>query len=210
MGTVSVQNMMDAMAKVQVELAKGANPLTGLPGNVMIEMEIQRREKQKILSSFLYLDLDNFKVYNDVYGFRNGDRVLKMTARILKNAVAREGADSDFIGHIGGDDFFIVTDPAHAEPVARTITQCFSAEIPGMYNETDRQCGYILGVSRDGREGRFPFISVSIGIIDCTFEHPFSLEELSERAADIKKYAKSQTGNIYLKDRRPALGATPK
>ena len=210
LGVVSVQNMMDTLAKVQVELAKGANPLTGLPGNVMIEKEIKRREKKQILSSLLYLDLDNFKVYNDVYGFPNGDRVLKMTAQILKDAVSRKGSKFDFIGHIGGDDFFIVTGPGHAGPIAETITRLFAKQIPAMYSETDQAKGYISGISRDGREGNFPFISISIGIIDCTFEHTFSLEELSERAANVKKYAKSKTGNVYLKDRRPALGSLPK
>lgn len=210
MGVVSVQRIMDTLAKVQVELAKGANPLTGLPGNVMVEMEIKRREKQRIVSSLLYLDLDNFKVYNDVYGFPHGDRVLKMTAQILKDSVSREGGKFDFIGHIGGDDFFIVTDPGHAESIAETITRLFAEQIPAMYSETDQGNGYITGVSRDGREGKFPFISISIGIIDCTFEHPFSLEEMSERAANVKKYAKSKPGNVYLKDRRPPLGAMPK
>jgi diguanylate cyclase (GGDEF)-like protein len=210
LGTVSVQDMMDVLAKVQVELAKGANPLTGLPGNVMIEMEINRRKKKKIRSSFLYLDLDNFKVYNDVYGFQKGDSVLKMTARVMKQAASKAGAASNFIGHIGGDDFILITDPRHAEAAAQTITELFAEQIPGMYNEADQRRGYIIGVSRDGREGRFPFISVSIGIIDCTFEHPISLEDLSERAANVKKYAKSRPGNVYVKDRRPALGSAPK
>jgi diguanylate cyclase (GGDEF)-like protein len=176
----------------------------------MIEMEINRRKKKKIRSSFLYLDLDNFKVYNDVYGFQKGDSVLKMTARVMKQAASKAGAASNFIGHIGGDDFILITDPRHAEAAAQTITELFAEQIPGMYNEADQRRGYIIGVSRDGREGRFPFISVSIGIIDCTFEHPISLEDLSERAANVKKYAKSRPGNVYVKDRRPALGSAPK
>jgi diguanylate cyclase (GGDEF)-like protein len=210
LGTVSVQNMMDALAKLQLELAKGANPLTGLPGNVMIEMEITKRKTKKIHSSFLYLDLDNFKVYNDVYGFRQGDGTLKMTAQVIKQAVTEEGGPSDFIGHIGGDDFVIITTPRNATAVASRITDLFSAEIPAMYNDFDRERGYIKGVSRDGREGRFPFISVSVAIIDCTFEYPLSMEELSHRAANVKKYAKSKPGNVHVRDRRPPLGSLPK
>jgi diguanylate cyclase (GGDEF)-like protein len=205
-GTVSVQKMLDTLAKIQVELAKGSNPLTGLPGNVVIEQEIGRRTTNKIPSSFLYVDLDNFKVYNDVYGFKNGDKVIKLTAQILRKAVNAKGNKDDFIGHIGGDDFIVITSLNTAEPVAKKVTQMFSDKIPEMYHAEDKQKGYIVGVSRDGTKGKFSFVSVSIGIIDFTSETPFTMEELGQRSAEVKKYAKTKEGNVYVRDRRTPLG----
>jgi diguanylate cyclase (GGDEF)-like protein len=206
-GTISVQKMLDTLAKVQVEMAKGANPLTGLPGNVAIEQEISRRAAGGIASSLIYIDLDNFKAYNDAYGFENGDKMISFTSTALSEAVGKEGMPGDFIGHVGGDDFVVVSGQDRAEPISRAIVAIFEKSIAGLYSETDRKRGYIRGRGRDGAERQYPLVSVSIGIVDCEFECSFTMNELSLRVAEIKKYAKMKPGNTYVRDRRAALGS---
>jgi len=209
LGTVSVQKMLDTLAKVQLEMAKGANPLTGLPGNVIIEQEINRRAASVIPSSLIYVDLDNFKVYNDVYGFENGDRAILFTSKVLNEVVKKEGAPDDFIGHVGGDDFVVITKPDCAERICKAVITIFEEEAPKFYSEMDCRRGYILGKGRDGIERDFPLISVSLGIVECEFMSSFTMEELGLRIAEVKKYAKTVTGNSYVKDRRAPIGSSP-
>ncbi|GAB6037082.1 bifunctional diguanylate cyclase/phosphodiesterase [Fundidesulfovibrio butyratiphilus] len=204
-GLASVQRILDALAQVQMEMAKGANPLTGLPGNVAIERELEVRVKSGQGASFVYADLDNFKVYNDLYGFKAGDSIILLVARILVKAVRRHGNPGDFVGHVGGDDFLFCTTPEKAERVCRAVVRCFGRLVRGCYCETDRAAGYITGQDRSGREGRFPLVSVSLAIVDC--QGVCSLESVSQRSAEMKKYAKSLPGNVYVRDRRAPLGA---
>lgn len=208
-GTVSVQTMLDCMARVQVEMAKGSNPLTGLAGNVAIEAEINRRSREGLPSSLIYIDIDNFKVYNDAYGFKSGDKAILLTAEVVREAVTRQGDPGDFIGHVGGDDFIIICGQTQAEAVCRQICERFEAQAPELYGPEDRTRGFIVGRGRDGREGAFALMSLSIGYLDCAFAFPFTMEELSQRVAEIKKYAKSRPGNSYVKDRRTPLGSLP-
>jgi EAL domain-containing protein (putative c-di-GMP-specific phosphodiesterase class I)/GGDEF domain-containing protein len=203
-GVVSVQRMIDAMAKVHLEMAKGTNPLTGLPGNVVIERMIERDIALGKPFTLIYADLDNFKVYNDTYGFKNGDMILMLLARIMGWALKRHGNGNDFLGHIGGDDFVIVTTQERAERVSLAVVRCFGRLIRGFYNREDLQRGWILAQGRDGREGQFPLVSVSLGIMNCV--GPCTLNQISERSAEIKKYAKSFEGNTFVRDRRAALG----
>ncbi len=207
-GTVSVRKMLDHLAEIQVKIAMGANPLTGLPGNVAIEQEINRRSANAIPSSLVYVDLDNFKVYNDAYGFDNGDRMILLTARTIR-ATAEEIKEESFVGHVGGDDFVVITEPEIAETLAEEIANRFEAEVPALYQEADRERGCIRGKGRDGVERKFPLVSVSIGIVDCEFRTAFTMEELSHRVAEIKKYAKSIPGNAFVRDRRKPIGAAP-
>lgn len=205
-GMVSVQRILDALACVQVEMAKGANPLTGLPGNVAIEREIARRAATARPTSFIYIDLDNFKVFNDVYGFQDGDKAILLTARILGEALAANGGEEDFLGHVGGDDFVILCAAASVGPVCRAAIEAFAAASPALYSPEDRERGYIEGQGRDGRVGRFELLTISMGVIDCAFATPVTMDELGLRAAAIKKYAKSKTGNSFVRDRRAPLG----
>jgi diguanylate cyclase (GGDEF)-like protein len=208
-GTVSVQKMLDTLAKVQVEMAKGANPLTGLPGNVAIEQEINRRARVKTPSSLVYIDLDNFKVYNDVYGFENGDKVILFTSQVLVDVLKDEGSQTDFLGHVGGDDFVIISEQGSAERICKAIIDKFEKQASKLYNQEDRKRGFILGKGRDGVEREFSLISVSIGIVDCEFKCSFTMDEMSHRVAEVKKYSKSIPGNSYVKDRRSPLGCGP-
>lgn len=206
-GTVSVQKMLDTLAKVQVELAKGSNPLTGLPGNVAIEREFARRGRERLASCLMYVDLDNFKVYNDVYGFSQGDRVILLTAQALREAVAGHGGPGDFIGHVGGDDFVVIAAREQADAITAAAVELFAAEVPALYTPEDRERGFIRGKDREGRRREFPLITLSIGVLECLFETSVSFEDLSHRVASVKKLAKAQAGNSVVRDRRSPLGA---
>ncbi len=205
-GVVSVQRMLDSLAQTQVELAKGANPLSGLPGNVTIEREIENRAKQRTPTALLYVDLDNFKVYNDVFGFERGDRIILLTATVLANAAQQYGNPSDFVGHVGGDDFVVLATPETADPICQQALKAFAEQTPGLYRQEDVERGYILGKGRDGKTAQFPLTSLSIAIIDCDFEHPLNMEKLSSRVAEVKKEAKAVAGNSCV--RRPFLQDT--
>jgi diguanylate cyclase (GGDEF)-like protein len=204
LGVVTVQKMLTTLAQVQVEMAKGTNPLTGIPGNVALEKEIEARLKRGTPFCMLYADLDNFKVYNDVYGFKDGDLVILLLGRIMTWAITRHGHSGDFLAHIGGDDFVAMVNPEKAERICLAVTRCFKRLILNCYHEQDRERGWIMGKGRDGKEQQFPLVSVSIGIVDCMA--PCSLQSLGEKAAQIKGYAKSLPGNVYVRDRRGTSG----
>ena len=204
LGVVSVQKMLDALARVQVEMAKGANPLTGLPGGVTLERAIEQRCGQGHSASLIYVDLDHFKAFNDAYGFDQGDQMLSLLARILVWAGKRHGEAQSMVGHVGGDDFVVLTSPERAERLCRAVVRCFRRLVPRLYSREDRERGYILAKGRDGRAGRFPLVSVSLGIVDC--RGCADLAEIGRRAAEVKRYAKSKPGNVYVRDRRGPLG----
>jgi diguanylate cyclase (GGDEF)-like protein len=200
LGVVSVQKMLDTLARVQVEMAKGANPLTGLPGNLAIENEMERRCRAETPTSLIYIDLDHFNVFNDHYGFTDGDKVLLLLSHILGWAVKRHGTPEDFIGHVGGDDFVLITHPERSERLARSVVRCFKKLIKQCYCAEDRLRGFIRGKDRNGKEGEFPLVSVSLAIVDCYGSCDFG--QVERRAAEMKHYAKTLPGNKYVRDRR--------
>jgi diguanylate cyclase (GGDEF)-like protein len=203
LGVVTVQKMLTTLAQVQVEMAKGTNPLTGIPGNVALEKEVECTLRRGRPFTMLYADLDHFKVYNDVYGFKDGDLVILLLGRILTWAIARHGSSGDFLAHIGGDDFVAMVSPERADRICKAVVRCFKRLIPTHYHPQDRARGWILGKGRDGREQRFPLVSVSIGIVECSDDiRNCTLHILGEKAAQVKGYAKSIPGNVYVRDRR--------
>lgn len=202
-GIVSVQNMLDSLAAVQVEMAKGANPLSGLPGNVAIEQEIERRFERGDPFTVIYADLDNFKVYNDVYGFKNGDNILLLLANIMSWAARRHGSENCFTGHIGGDDFVMICESGRAERLCLAITRCFKRLIGSHYSPEDREIGFVKGRDRTGVSREFPLVSVSLAVVDC--RETCSLSDLARRSAEVKKCAKSVAGNSWFRDRRSCV-----
>ncbi len=204
LGIVTVQRLLSTLASVQVEMAKGTNPLTGLPGNVTLEQEVEASVAAGKRFSIAYADLDNFKVYNDTYGFKNGDRVIKLAADLLDHSVRRFGDATAKLFHIGGDDFVLVSRPEHVERICQASTRCFKRLIRGCYCQEDRARGEVMATGRDGVERTYPLVSLSIGIME--IGGPCNLLEIGERAAYVKKYAKSLPGNVYAWDRRQPLG----
>lgn len=201
LGVVTVHEMLQALAQVQVEMAKGVNPLSGLPGNVALEKEIELGLRRDSRICLLYADLDNFKVYNDVYGFQKGDQVILLLSRILTWAVGRHGSPGDFLAHVGGDDFVAIVDPARADRIGKAVVRCFRRLAPSCYKPEDRSRGWILGKGRDGQARQFPLVSVSIAIVEQRCQG-CSLQRLSEVAAQVKGYAKSLPGSVCVRDRR--------
>ena len=183
------------------------NPLTQLPGNINIEKEAKRRIKDRVKFSLSYLDIDNFKAYNDVYGYLWGDKIIKVVSEICMNVVKSFGEKYDFVGHIGGDDFVIITGAENVEMICGEITHTFDRAIPNYYNEKDREKGYIITRDRRSNLLRFPIMTLSIGIAtneNLKIEH---YAEIVEIAAKMKSYAKSieeRNGSIFLKNRRKA------
>ncbi len=200
MGVVSVQRMLDSLAQQQVEMAKGANPLSGLPGNLAIEQEIERRAREDVPSSIAYVDLDNFKVYNDVYGFEAGDKVILLTAEALRDGLDRHGLASDMVGHVGGDDFIVIASPGTVEPVCRCAMDRFAARAPGLFTTEDLERGGIVGAGRDGSVRLHPLVSLSIGVLDCAFGPGFSMGALGRATARVKKAAKAIVGASMVRE----------
>ncbi len=178
------------------------NPLTRLPGNISINKQIEKRLKKKEVFALSYADLDNFKPFNDVYGFSRGDEVIKIAGRLILNIVKNRQLCNSFVGHIGGDDFVYIMKPESVEETSQEIINAFDRIIPVFYDMSDRERGYIESVNRQGNVNVFNIVSLSIGITFTTngvFSH---YGELTERASEMKKYAKQFEGSCYKTDRR--------
>jgi len=186
-----------------------ANPLTRLPGNVSILNELIYRLGTKSLFAVCYIDLDKFKAYNDKYGFEHGDEVIRETARILIRTTKELGNPDDFIGHIGGDDFVVITTPDTVDNLCKKIIADFETASPSFYNETDRKKGYVIGHDRQGKEQKIPLISVSIGVVTNEFRKINHVAEIGELGAELKTLAKSMNGSSYVKDKRALHKKSP-
>ena len=182
-----------------------ANPLTHLPGNVSILNELGRRLESKFLFAIGYIDLDKFKAYNDKYGFEHGDEVIRETARILIRAVHQFGNPDDFIGHIGGDDFVVVTTPNIVDNICKKIITDFEKTVPTFYNETDRKNGYIFAFNRKRKEQKIPLLSVSIGVVTNETRKIDHVAQIGEIGAELKAYAKRLERSNYIKDKRQKI-----
>lgn len=203
-GTVSVMELLSRITDLRIILAANANPLTGLPGNLVIEEKI----KQALQYDFaaLYIDLDNFKAFNDKYGFEMGDKAIKLTASIIKEVTAAYNNQNIFLGHIGGDDFFILLfQQKQAPELAERIIREFDARIPSLYSPEDLAKGYITVPDRKGDKQCYPIMSVSIALVDNSNYHFTNYLEVSEVAAQLKKKAKMIEGSTWVNDQRNSM-----
>jgi diguanylate cyclase (GGDEF)-like protein len=182
--------------------ARELSPLTGMSGNSDILREISRRLAQHERFAVLYPDIDSFKSYNDHYGFLRGDDVIKTLATILLEVLEENYSTQHFAGHVGGDDFVILTDPSLAEVLASEITRRFDAATPALYDPADRQQGWIEWKERSGNTLRSPLVSVSIGIVIAEPGSYSSAAALAARAAEVKGVAKRMPGSKWVLDRR--------
>ena len=182
----------------------GASPTTRLPGSQAIEAEIDRRIQLGGDFAFCYLDLDNLKAFNDYYGYAKADAVIRQTGDIVREAVARQGTPDDFIGHIAGDDFVLITSVERADAVCGAVIDSFDRLVPLYYNQSDRERGYIEARDRFGEMRRFPIMSVSIACV-VGDERARSHAELSSLAAELKQQAKAVVGSSYVRDGQVVL-----
>lgn len=201
-GVVSIRNLLDKLANLQIEHAKNLNPLTSLPGNPIIEKVITERLASNKLFSVLYIDLNNFKPYNDCYGYKKGDEVLLFTADLLKKSVDEWGTSEDFLGHIGGDDFLLVTTPEKDKLISENIIKRFDSQISRFYLEKHWQRGYVTARDRQGTISRRPLLSIAIAIVSNENKKFENALHVSELASELKEHVKSQEKSAYLKDRR--------
>jgi diguanylate cyclase (GGDEF)-like protein len=178
------------------------SPLTGLPGNILIQDELQRRVEDERAFALLNCDLDNFKAYNDHYGFLRGDRVIHATARIIQESVERFAGAEGFVGHVGGDDFVAILLPEVAEETAKAICEQFGNEVGSFYDRDDMERGFVEVKDRRGEPQKFPLVSISVGIATTAtrrFVHPGEAVDVS---TEMKRFAKQQAHSSYAVDRR--------
>jgi diguanylate cyclase (GGDEF)-like protein len=181
---------------------RNLSPLTGLPGNIRIQEEIERGVREDRPFAVLYSDLDNFKAYNDQKGFVRGDRLIVATARIIQDAVVEYAGSDGFVGHVGGDDFVAVVPPDFAEEVAKAIVERFEAMKHEFYEQEDLDRGYVEVEDRRGVMQRLPLVGISVGIATTSarrFEH---YGEAVSVATEMKQFAKRDAGSSFAVDRR--------
>ena len=178
------------------------HPSTRLPGTVEIEAEIHRRLTAGMLFATCYADLDHFKEFNDRYSYYDGDRVIRILAKILHDVVKGVCGEDGFIGHIGGDDFIAVIPIEIVTTVCEEIVEIFDSLVPFQYSEQDRRAGYYFGKDRRGQLHRVPLMTVSIGVVTNERRHFTNAAQVSELATEMKSYAKTLAGSVFTIDRR--------
>ena len=178
------------------------SPLTGLPGNVQIHAELKKRLLRKEEFCVLYLDLDNFKAYNDVYGFLKGDQIIEFTADTIIKCIHDSGMENTFIGHIGGDDFVALIPGNTCEKLCQNILAFFDANVKKYFTDRDLEKGYIEVENRKGIIEQFPLTSLSIGVVVVDVDRFSNILEIGEIGAQVKHAAKSVMGSSYAVDRR--------
>lgn len=188
----------------RIEMSRSSNPLTGLPGNLAIEHEINKRLARDDHMACCYLDLDNFKALNDHYGFEKGDECIKLVAQVLIEVAETNGHNDDFVGHIGGDDFIYISRPDCVEDVLTQVTSRFDDLVREIYTPEDRERGYIEVKNRQEETQQFPITTLSIGVSTNERRNLTSALQVSEIATELKRAAKAKAPgrSHFIIDRR--------
>ncbi|MEE3393955.1 MAG: GGDEF domain-containing protein [Lachnospiraceae bacterium] len=193
-GEITIRDLLLALVKVKVESASDMNPLTLLPGNRAITKKILEMFNAGNGWTIAYMDLDNFKAYNDAYGFTLGDQIIMSAAASMKVCFQK----GTFLGHIGGDDFVVITEQRDIVDECRKLCNTFRQMILPCYSEADRERGYIVSHDRSGIVKKFPIITLSIAVLSTAYIHPANTDEFSEIIAKTKKLAKQKPGNSIV------------
>lgn len=191
LGVVTIKDLLNACTQVEIDRAMHSNPLTGLPGNLLIEKEILSRIVGDDPYCITYYDIDNFKAYNDAYGFNNGDKMLALVADILRDCAD----NNEFIGHIGGDDFIVICDYHEGENYCNKVVDRFAAGVLTLYREQDVESGYIVSKNRHGVTENFPIASLSIAGISNRTNTYRRISDFSNDISQLKKKCKMMLGN---------------
>lgn len=187
-----------------LDINRRVSPLTGLPGNVQIQAEMKKRLLNDEEFSMMYFDLDNFKSYNDLYGFFKGDEIIKFTAKVISRHIHSRECDSSFVGHIGGDDFVAIVSTTDCEIICQNIIAEFDKNIVNYYLEEDALRGYIEVENRKGILEQFPIVSITIGVVNVTKGRFNNILEIGEMGAGVKHLAKTIPGSTYVINKREA------
>lgn len=199
---------LDLRVRVEMAIKRSqysfhSSPLTGLPGGRIIEDNVRDRLSAKTEFSFGYLDLDNFKSFNDTYGYMKGDRIIMQTAYMLYSTISEFGNREDFIGHIGGDDFAFITTPERCAGICRNFISNFSRIVPFHYSAEDRARGYVMAKDRTRKVRKIPLMSVSVATVNVLKGSNFNnMIEINEKIAEVKRYLKGFDGSKFMADRR--------
>lgn len=197
-GIVTVKDLLEKTTEMEVNYARHLNPLSGLPGNMLIEQKLMHFIKDTASFTILYFDINNFKAYNDVYGFENGDRVLQYLATRLVDTVTSECSCNHFIGHIGGDDFIAIIESYNIENICRNIVDSFDTEILAFYTESDIEKGSFIARNRHNKEEEFGLMSLSIAGVSNKAGSFKDIYQLSEYSSRIKKKCKEHKRSCYI------------
>ncbi len=181
---------------------RGISPLTKLPGNLPIQSEMKKRLLRNQEFAVLYFDLDNFKAYNDTYGFLGGDEIIKQTAKIITKNVNADDNNHNFVGHIGGDDFVALVSNSNYETMCQNIILEFDTKILNYFSEEDKERGYLEVPNRKGIIEEFPLVSISIGVVEVSKSRFSNILEIGEVGAQVKHLAKVTPGSAYAINRR--------
>jgi diguanylate cyclase (GGDEF)-like protein len=200
-------NIPELLARIKAQLARAArkpvlNPLTGLPGSILLTEEVRHRLKSGAQIALLYVDIDNFKAFNDTYGPARGDQVIHLVAQVIDEALKASGTGSDFIGHIGGDDFAVVTTPDTVPELCSRIIELFDQRVRNLYDPDDLARGYLAGTDRQNIQRRFPITSLSIGVVTNSQRAFEDYQDITRVAAEMKQFAKQQPGSYFAVDTR--------
>ena len=186
----------------RTEMDLDANPLTRLPGNVLIYRAIENRIAGGGKFAACYIDLDKFKTFNDKYGFEKGDEIIRETARVLLQAVQKLGSGMEFVGHVGGDDFVTLISVDKIDPICQWIIKEFDKRVRTYYPPEDQQRGYILAKDRKGTLERVPLMTISICVVTNQHEKLTHVAQIAQIAAELKEYAKRMPESCYIIDQR--------
>ena len=194
---VRIRNVLDWSKK-----QRAANPLTGLPGNVTIEEELEKVIDSGEKFAVVYVDLDNFKAFNDSYGYSQGDMAIRETAKILMDATRIRGSGTEFVGHIGGDDFLYIAPIETAEAIGRYVIDQFTDSLTKLVRPEDLRAGYLEAVGRTGSVDRYPILSITLAMITNEYLAIDHVARVGDLASDVKHLGKSVLGSVFVRDRR--------
>ena len=197
-------NEMTVALRKMKDRAENANPLTKLPGNNVIREEVENRIKGGHKFVAIHIDLDNFKAYNDRYGISKGDGVIKFTSHVLEDAIRTKGNTGDFLGHEGGDDFFVITTPDKSDDIAQEIISEFDKKIMDFYSQEDRNNAFILERDRKGELVKYPIMTISMAGVTNQNRPMSSYAELTNIAVGVKLKSKQAKKSNFILDRRTA------
>lgn len=201
-------NFSELIARIKAVLRRthkerGSNPLTQLPGGNLIEDQIKKRLKLNTQSAFLYMDLNEFKAYNDYYGYKRGDEVIKKLAEIICNVIEECGNKDDFVGHVGGDDFISITTPDKSKIIADSIIKNLEEVSKKLFDDRDLKSEYIEIKDRKGNATRFPAkLTITIVGISNQYVDIKSHIQVSDSLAEVKRYLKKSEGSNFMMERR--------
>lgn len=200
-------HVSEVVARVKAVLDRASrsqdtNPTTGLPGSSVISTELSRRIKENRPFASIYFDINDFKAFNDAYGFQRADEAIRFTGKLIKEVVDRKADKRSLVGHVGGDAFIAVVDPVFVDAVCQEVIAAFDSRILELYNPEDRQNGYLLTRSRQGQKERRPLMSMAIAVVSNERRKIQSDLQVGEISTELIKYAKTFQGSTYVKDRR--------